>query len=230
MKTLITSLTFSNTPSGICKILFSLLCLLFLSSNASSQIHEFDGAGYANITFYPIGLLSGTQDDQPARGYSIGGVHLTGMEVWKHTVFEMSAFKLGHYSYQNPWSDPEIIQRLKGTKFLDLVTVDIGVNVIIKKRLSIGIVPYSFTYSNNASHGLAVLSKFRASDRLVFEAKIVPVPYFVNYDQKFYDNNSYVGFNYYFGENLSPFSIIGIRHNRQGGINTTNLSLVFNLY
>lgn len=194
------------------KIMVFVLCS-FLGIAARAQAPEFDNFGTFNI--YPLGVITGEYS-----GTSFGGIQFCGMEVWKHTIIEASTLKFLKTKREiNEFNDH---YTEKDFILTDGLTLDIGVNFIIREVLSIGIVPYSFTWSAEASDGLAILSKYRHG-RFVFEGKAVPIAYFKGYDEKWFNNNSYLGANYYMSEKFA----LGLKHNRQGKYVSTSAGLIF---
>lgn len=185
-----------------------------LSFGVRANDDEFESFGI--FTIQPIGLL-GTEN---GNGLSFGGLGTSIM--WNHVIFEVSGLKLGKWKKVTYVGEHhEYRQERKNTAILEIASIDIGFQHTFLNRFNLAIVPYSWTWST-ATDGFALLGKSWINDDLLIQAKVVPIAYFSHFGKKWYDNNTYIEIDYYHKDNL-----IGIRHSRMGGYNSTSLSLTF---
>jgi hypothetical protein len=202
------------------KIVFTALIISFCAITSKADVPDFYNFGYFSTS---VGLLSGGAKN----GISFGVVHTTGM--WQGLITECSGFRMGYYSHTPTWEVDGITytgQKEHEFMFLDLITFDIGLNVVMKGRFSIAIIPWSLNLAKESSGGLGFISKYRVNDNILVEAKVVPVPYIGGFDKdkhKFYDNHSYLRLSYFLGDSFA----LGLQHNRNGKYRTTNLSLMW---
>ncbi|HLN19465.1 MAG TPA: hypothetical protein VK213_00130 [Bacteroidales bacterium] len=196
-----------------CFFVLAFSCILVLSKG---QAPEFDN--FAKINLYPFGILTGDYS-----GTAFGGIHFSAVNVWKHTIVESSTLKFASWKqvYEDPYN-PYNNQTTKDFEIIDGLTLDIGFNFVIRERLSIGLVPYSFVMSSGSSDGFAILGKYVFRNILI-EGKIVPIAYFKGYDEGILNNNFYLGLSYYTRETFAW----GLMHNRMGDFHSTNLGVTF---
>ena len=134
---------------------------------------------------------------------------------------EVSALRIVEKKYKYP-NDPTVYSEVEAREF---GIIDIGINLFDKENLAIGIVPYSWdTSASGPGDGLAILAKYKIKN-IVFEGKIIPIVYHPKqYPFPFYNDNSYIGASYFINNHISA----GIRHNREGDVFTTSVTVSYN--
>jgi hypothetical protein len=186
-----------------------LLIITILLLNACQLFSQAPELNYYSQLGFGAGLAIGKEKS----GLNLQLFH--GTVIGNYWFYEGSA---GNLAFFNEGSSKSKITTL------ELATIDMGFGYT-SDNIMLGVSPFSINWTLSASYGIAMLGKFRILKNYVFETKLEPHIYGKQENYGLFNNNFYVGMQYWFSDYFS----IGLRYYRYDYLTNYNLMLSWNL-